>query len=87
MANINNRVLFVIDDYDYNAYQLLIFKTPGDAAEAENYYVTNFECSDDIENLNLDEKVELITSKFDCDVVDIALDGDLAIEPKHKIYI
>ena len=37
--------------------------------------------------LNLDEKIELITSRFNCEVVKIALSGDFTIQPEHKIYV
>ena len=87
MNTINNRVLFVVDDYDQEPYMLLIFNSPQEAEYAENYYVHNFECSDEINTLNLDEKIELITSRFNCEVVKIALSGDFTIQPEHKIYV
>ena len=87
MNTINNRVLFVIDDYDQEPYMLLIFNSPQEAEDAENYYVHNYECSDEINTLNLDEKIELITSRFNCEVVKIALSGDFTIQPEHKIYV
>lgn len=87
IKTINERCLFVIDDYDYEPYQLLIFKSFQEAAAAEEFYKKNYEHSEEIEDYNLDEKVELITSRFDCEAVIIALSGDLTVEPDHKIYI
>ena len=85
MEYINNKTLFVIDDYDHCPIYALVFHSSEEAKCAEEYFHNNYEGSNS-DGLCYSEKLKLITSKFDAGVIKLPPSDSYDFDFEYCVY-